>query len=181
MRQRSGSTSPEQAKIHPLARGFAGQFFVAGELSRRGLVAVITNGNCPNTDILASDVDAKQFIHIQVKTFRPGDKTCGVGIKAEVDYGPRFYWVLAGIPVPGSSADFVYFVIPSPVMAEQVQQELRCWADTPGKMGQQRKQDNTFRAVYLPPALGLTNWDLTEYKNRWDLICDVIIRPTESS
>ena len=33
------------------SRGNASQFFVAGELCRRGLTAVVTLGNCPNTDI----------------------------------------------------------------------------------------------------------------------------------
>ena len=33
----------------------ASQFFVAGERCRRGLVAVVTLGNCPNSDILCSN------------------------------------------------------------------------------------------------------------------------------
>ena len=35
-------------------RGNASQFFVAGELCRRGYSAVVTLGNTPNTDILWS-------------------------------------------------------------------------------------------------------------------------------
>ena len=38
------------------ARGSAAQFFVAGELCRRDLVAVVTMGNTPNTDVLCSNV-----------------------------------------------------------------------------------------------------------------------------
>ena len=37
------------------ARGNSAQFFVAGELCRRNLVAVVTMGNTPNTDILCSN------------------------------------------------------------------------------------------------------------------------------
>lgn len=81
-------------------RGDAGQFFVAGELSRRGLVAVITLGNCPNTDILCSDAAATKFVHIQVKAFLPGGRTCSGGKKSELEYGENFFWVLAGIPDP---------------------------------------------------------------------------------
>lgn len=64
-------------------RGNASQFFVAGELCRRGHVAVVTMGNCPNTDILCSNKEGTKFVHIQVKTFRPSDKDCSVGLKAE--------------------------------------------------------------------------------------------------
>ena len=50
-------------------RGNASQFFVAGELCRRGYLAVVTMGNTPNTDILCSNIDGTRFVHIQVKTF----------------------------------------------------------------------------------------------------------------
>ena len=62
-------------------RGNTSQYYTAAELCRRGLVAVITMGNCPNTDILCSNKDGTKFLHIQVKTFRPRDKDCSVGLK----------------------------------------------------------------------------------------------------
>ena len=95
------------------SRGNSSQFFVAGELCRRELVAVVTMGNTPNTDILCSNREGTKFVHIQVKTFVPGNATVSVGKKAEKNYGKNFIWVLAGIPVPGRNADFVYFIIPS--------------------------------------------------------------------
>jgi hypothetical protein len=52
------------------SRGSSAQFFVAGELCRRKLVAVVTMGNTPNTDILCSNSEGTKFLHIQVKTFR---------------------------------------------------------------------------------------------------------------
>ena len=64
-------------------RGNASQFFVAGELCRRGYYAVVTLGNAANTDILCSNVAGTKFVHIQVKTYLPGNKTCSVGVKAE--------------------------------------------------------------------------------------------------
>ena len=64
------------------ARGSSAQFFVAGELCRRDLVAVVTMGNTPNTDILCSNVAGTKFVHIQVKTYVPkakGGGTVSVG------------------------------------------------------------------------------------------------------
>lgn len=78
------------------SRGNASQFFVAGELCRRGYSAVVTLGNTPNTDILCSNLEGTKFVHIQVKTFVPGNRTCSVGVKAERDFGENFFWGLSG-------------------------------------------------------------------------------------
>lgn len=45
-------------------RGDASTFFTAGELARRGYHAVVTLGNCPNTDILVTNKDGNKFAHI---------------------------------------------------------------------------------------------------------------------
>ena len=77
-----GQANSKQA-IHKSARGSASQFFVAGELCRRGHPAVVALGNTPNTDILCSNLSGTRFVHIQVKTFVPGARTCSAGRKAE--------------------------------------------------------------------------------------------------
>ena len=150
-------------------RGNASQFFIAGELCRRGLVAVVTMGNCPNTDILCSNREGTKFAHIQVKTFVPGTRTCSVGMKAEIDYGQNFFWVLGGIPIPGSPLPFEYFIIPSPVMAREVASGHQSWLQAVGRKGQARRE-STIRIVDLPPFCVGRRWDISDYKNRWDLI-----------
>lgn len=144
----------------------ASQFFIAGELCRRGMVAVITLGNCPNTDILCSDPEGTRFVHIQVKTFRPGDKTCSIGAKSEKNYGDNFLWVLGGIPTEDTATDFVYYIVPASIMSKKVQAEFQAWLKVPGKK-KPHDPENTVRTIYLPPHK--QSW-LAEYKNRWDLI-----------
>ena len=73
------------------SRGNASQFFIAGELCRRGYSAVVTLGNTPNTDNLCSNLEGTTFVHIQVKTFVPGNSTCSVGLKAEKSFGSNFF------------------------------------------------------------------------------------------
>ena len=46
---------PSKEPKNKNARGNASQFFIAGELCRRGYSAVVTLGNTPNTDILCSN------------------------------------------------------------------------------------------------------------------------------
>ena len=171
MKRRLVTQAPkaDRAPIHKTVRGSASQFFIAGELCRRGAVAVVTMGNCPNTDILCSNTKGTRFAHIQVKTFRPGDKTCPVGEKAETEYGDNFFWILGGIPQSDSSHQFVYYVIPSPVMAREIRRNHQKWLDTPGKRGQPHNPTN-MRCIELPPRLNHTGWSIEPFRNRWDLV-----------
>lgn len=155
--------------MNKITRGNSSQFFVAGELCRRGYSAVVTLGNTPNTDILCSNIEGTKFVHIQVKTFRPGDKTCSVGKKAEKDFGNRFFWVLAGIPEPGTDSLFKYFIIPSSVFAKAVSKSHKDWLNTPGKNGQAHN-DNDVRTIVLPPHKSAFGWDISEYAEAWHLL-----------
>ena len=154
-------------------RGNASQFFVAGELCRRGHAAVVTLGNTPNVDILCSNVAGTRFAHIQVKTFEPGNRTCSVGLKATKDFGSTFFWVLGGIPSVGSTREFEYYIIPSQEMTKNVLEAHEKWLATPGKNDSVHR-DNKIRVVDLPPFKSLTGWDITLFRNRWDLIDEIL-------
>ena len=154
-------------------RGNASQFFVAGELCRRGLVAVVTLGNTPNTDILCSNVDGTKFAHIQVKTFVPGNRTCSVGKKAEINYGKNFVWVLCGMPNANDNKGFEFFIIPSKIMAEQVLEAHRLWLQGRTSKGKRRKDSNV-RTVHIPPYKNYAGWSIEEFRNRWDIIEELL-------
>jgi len=151
------------------SRGNASQFFVAGELCRRGYSAVVTLGNTPNTDILCSNIEGTKFVHIQVKTFVPGNRTCSVGKKAEKYFGDNFFWVLGGIPKPGSQSGFEYYIIPAREMSKHIFEGHDHWLKTPGKKGQVHN-DSKVRTVHIPPIKSPGEWDISEYRERWDLI-----------
>ena len=150
-------------------RGNASQFFVAGELCRREYSAVVTLGNTPNVDVLCSNKAGTRFVHIQVKTFLPGNRTCSVGQKSQRDFGLSFFWILAGIPSPESNRPFEYYIIPSKDMTYNVSKAHDMWLKTPGAKGQAHK-DSKVRTVHLPPQKSFSGWDVSQYLNRWDLI-----------
>lgn len=150
-------------------RGNASQFFVAGELCRRGYCAVVTLGNTPNTDVLCSNLAGTKFVHIQVKTFVPGNRTCSVGVKAERSFGESFFWVLSGIPTPEMDAPFEYYVIPAALMAPKVVEGHQRWLASTGARGQAHN-DSSIRSIYLPPRKSPSGWDISEFRDRWDLI-----------
>jgi len=155
------------------SRGNASQFFVAGELCRRGLVAVVTMGNSPNTDILCSNPEGTKFVHIQVKTFVPVHRTVTVGTKAEKYYGENFVWVLAGIPLPTMDKPFEYFIIPSLTVSKNVREAHQKWLGTLGRKGAVHRDSNV-RTIHLPPYTSLTGWEISEYRNRWSIIEDLL-------
>lgn len=156
-------------------RGHSSQFFVAGELCRRGLVAVVTLGGCPNTDVLCSNTEGTLFVHIQVKTCTPHSRTCSVGLKAERDYGDRFFWVVVELPGRGDTGQNRYFVVPSKAMATQTVDEHQKWLKTPG-VGGKKHNETSIRTVLMPamrkaesPSDATTTW-LSQYEGRWELI-----------
>lgn len=121
----------------------------------------------------AAIVRAFIYVHIQVKTFVPGTQTCSVGLKAERAFGPNFFWVLAGIPLVGSTESFRYFVVPSADMASNVAATHATWLETPGKGGKAHR-DNPVRAVSIPPHTRPYHWSVDGYEDRWELIDAVL-------
>ena len=90
-------------------------------------------------------------------------------MKAHRDFGPSFFWILAGIPLPDSNLPLAYYIIPSKEMAANVAKAHDLWLKTPGAKGQAHK-DSKVRTVHLPPNRSFSGWDISDYLNRWDLL-----------
>ena len=96
-------------------------------------------------------------------------------MKAEKNYGENFFWILGGIPTPeDKKSDFAYYIIPSPVISEKVKWRHNNWLNNPGKDGK-KHNETSLRVVQIPPfkyRRENENWDISEFKDRWDLIED---------
>jgi len=79
--------------MNPQLTGAAGVFFVASELSMRGLVALPSIRNVKGADILVADPDGKAFAFIQVKTSKSGVIFWPLGEGARIWKGPDCYYV----------------------------------------------------------------------------------------
>ncbi|GED22312.1 hypothetical protein HHA01_12890 [Halomonas halmophila] len=88
-------------------------------------------------------------------------------------YGSLFFWVIAGIPEPGSDYTFRYYIVPCNEMAHNVADRHQEWLSTPGKKGQQRK-DSSVRAVAVEEGAAPYFWNVARYEGRWDLIDDAL-------
>lgn len=150
------------------ARSNASRYFIAAELSLRGYEVAVRIGKT-DAHIFCSNIEATKNVNIRVSPFVPGSSSCSVGIKAEQFFGNNYFWVLAGIPNPGSTGKFEYYIIPNQVMAENVPKYHRLWLETPGSDGLAHN-DTDMRVVYLPPSASPFYWDISQYRNNWGLI-----------
>jgi hypothetical protein len=158
-----------------LLHGVAGEYFVAAELSRRGYIASITLRNTKGVDILASNVNASRSVGIQVKTHLGNRKGWLLNAKAENYSAPDLLYVFVRLPPDGNQPEF--YVVPSKVVADAVRESFQWWLRTPGRRGQQRK-DNSMR-MFSDAALQPIHEALNEmgmaatvagYRDRWDLL-----------
>ena len=96
----------------------AGEYFVAGELSRRGFIASITSRNTIGVDILASNATATRQIAIQVKTNQGSQPEWVLSKKAESFYADNLFYVFVNLKSLGERPDF--YIVPSKVVADFV-------------------------------------------------------------
>jgi hypothetical protein len=144
-------------KLTPILSGIAGEYLVAGELSRRGYIASITLRNSKGVDILVTNEKATRTAAIQVKT-KYGKGTAWVlSEKAEKYHAENLFYVFVSLNY-GEPADF--YIVPSKVVAKTIKEHNRKWLRTPGLKGQKHNQTTmrTFRD------------DEKQYRNRYDLL-----------
>lgn len=138
--------------------GIAGEYFVAGELSRRGYMASITLRNNDSIDIHASNLADNKIFAIQVKTSQFSVREWPVGKKAENHYSSNMYYIFVAFKKIDERPE--YFIVPSKDVAKHVREGHKKWLATPGKNGQPHK-DSSMRNF---------NDKLGKYLDRWDLL-----------
>jgi len=91
--------------------GIAGEYFVAGELSRRGHIASITLRNTKGVDILCSNIDTTKTVGIQVKTNKGSKRSWILNKKAEGYYAANLFYVFVNLNNDKQNPD--YFIVPT--------------------------------------------------------------------
>ena len=88
--------------------GATGEYLVAAELSRRGLIATTFTGNVPHYDIIASD-DVGHHVSIQVKASRSGSwQFANITNFCEINFSGKRQNVGKGKPSPIKRLVFVF-------------------------------------------------------------------------
>ena len=138
--------------------GSAGEYFVAGELSRHGIVAALTMAGTDAFDILAVNNAGMQFA-IQVKTTKDKKATWLLGKKDEHPRSAHFYYVF--VRLNGEELPDCY-IVPASEVAKSIAARHEAWLRTPGRGGAPHK-DTAIREFQL------AEHD-PSYFRRWDLL-----------
>lgn len=141
--------------------GVAGEYFVAAELSRRGVIATITLKNTPNIDVIATTIDGSKTVNIQVKT-KQNPQGWRLDKSDEVKTTATNSFVVFVDLHRSDKVD--YYIIPKNILAEAIAKDHQKWLTTPGKKGQPHT-DTSMRA-FDPPRFP----QFEEYKNNWNIL-----------
>lgn len=148
----------QRSRISPGLSGVAGEYFVAGELSRRGYIASITLRNSRGVDVLVAGADAAKSAGIQVKTNQGAKKQWVLSEKAESLSEDGLFYVFVNLNGLDEAPSF--HVVPSQVVAERCRNGHQEWLAGRKRDGGKRK-DTTMRAF---------NDQEDEWKDRWDVL-----------
>ena len=137
--------------------GAAGEFFVAGELTKKGYVASITIRNTKGIDVLVSSEDGRTTRAIQVKSSTGKNKAWILSQKAEDEFNDNLFYVFVNLKDSSERAD--YYIVPSKFVADFVKSSHSSWLSLPSKSGKLRK-DTSMRKFEDPDQRYLEKWEL---------------------
>jgi len=141
--------------------GLSGEYYLAGELSRRGFIASLTLKNTKGVDIIVTNQDASKAISIQVKTNY--NKSCSAWIlskNSEAFNRPNMFFAFVRLPKDLFTRP-VYFFVPGNIVASYIQEQHQKWLNTPGKSGQ-KHNDTNMRKYIMADDTYRENWHLIE-------------------
>lgn len=137
--------------------GNSGEYFVAGELERRGYTVAVPMSNVKDFDILAIDRETHDQFAIQVKTTGYKQKKWTLTKKNENLIGDNIFYVFVSLNELDPPE---YHIVPSRFVAKTIKESHENWLDTPGKNGQVHNDTNI--------RVFTDNEDV--YYNKWNLL-----------
>lgn len=140
--------------------GNSGEYFVAGELERRGFTVAVPMSNVKDFDILAINRTTYEQFAIQVKTTGYKQKKWTLSQKNEKLVGDNIVYVFVSLNELEAPE---YHIVPSKIVAETITREHDEWLHAPGKNGQQRN-DTNIRNFFDKNDIYLDRWDLLDYE-----------------
>ena len=140
--------------------GNSGEYFVAGELERRGFTVAVPMSNVKDFDILAINRETHQQFAIQVKTTGYKQKKWTLSKKNETLVGDNIFYVFVSLNELDTPE---YHIVPSKIVAKTITESHKKWLETPGKNGQMHN-DTNIRVFLDPDDTYYDKWSLLEIK-----------------
>lgn len=153
----------------------AGEFFVAGELNRRGIFATVTYGAAKNADVMVVDDQTGQSAVIEVKTTALPNRRWITGRNAirPESVRPNHFWALVLLPALNgdSTASPRFFVFTS----EEIVNATTAIADSYAEKYLQ-KHGTPFASDKGVYGLSLEEVEATQTEARWEKITNWLHR-----
>ena len=136
--------------------GNSGEYFVAGELERRGYTVAVPMSNVKDFDLLAIERDTHRQIAIQVKTTGYKQKKWTLSKKNETLLRDDIFYIFVSLNELESPE---YHIVPSKIVTDTIRKNHEKWLNTPGKKGQKHNNTN-IREFYDLEDSYLDQWEL---------------------
>ena len=143
------------ANKNTVSIGNAGEYFVAGELERRGFTAAVPMSNVKDFDILAIDRQTYKQFAIQVKTTAYKQKKWTLSQKCETLVNDDIIYFFVSLNEMDAPE---YHIVPSTLVAKTGRLDLQTWPSTPAKTVQ-TPTDTTILSFSHLSAKSLNRWD----------------------
>jgi hypothetical protein len=144
----------EQEKLNKALSGIAGEYFVAAELSRHGMVAAVTLRNTRGIDIVVSRLGVSRSATVQVKTVQNGPAKWLLNKSDEKSKGPNHYYVF--VVLHGRNGQPEYRVVEGKYVAKYCRDNHRKWLSGRRRDGGRRK--NLSMRVFIPRKTFHDDW-----------------------
>lgn len=132
--------------------GASGEYFVAGELSKKGYIALLTTRNTTGIDIIVTNPTTYKSTNIQVKTTRRNPPWL-LSKKDEKSHGNKLFYVFVNMMYNKQE----YYIVPSNVVANRIKKYHQRWLE-----GKSTRNDGNMRKFSLSKS------DRTKYLNKWE-------------
>lgn len=140
--------------------GNSGEYFVAGELERRGFTVAVPMSNVKDFDILAIHRETHEQFAIQVKTTGYKQKKWTLSKKNEELIGDNIFYIFVSLNELETPE---YHIVPSKVVASTIKASHQEWLNTPGQKGQQHNNTN-IRVFLDKDDMYYDKWSLLDIK-----------------
>jgi hypothetical protein len=146
--------------------GASGEFFVAAELSRRGIIATLTIKNAPLIDVIATNLISGKTANIQVKTRSERNKQ-GWLLNSKVENISSIknhFYILVNLYNIDSLPE--YYIIPNNIFAKYQHKIHQAWLSKTDRKGFKHKDNNTRN---FKPS-GRDKRFAEKYRNNWSVL-----------
>lgn len=154
------------SQARKILSGIAGEYFVAGELSRRGYIASITLRNTASIDLLASN--GEKTVNIQVKTRcieRADSWNFGDSPLEHKETKNKIFYVLVEIHSDINNKEAGYYIFSKNKLNKLVEGNFQNWKAKNKSNGEPRKSNVRIFKVKDFPML-----NIEKYKDNWDIL-----------